>query len=518
MHSLFLVVVLLFSSSVWAVDYPVSVPGVSAGSDGYLYFTGPNGKTTIVYPGLSPNTVSVPASVVPSSSTVAYPSSALTAPLNIPVAGVPPGNQLMTIPSSIVPNVARVASVVVGLARIAGPIGMGINLANLVCSTTNICQLPGQNGQPAPNQFGKNSQYTVKAENYYTNMGTCQAPNYCATDAAVISSLNTAASYAAPFSYIAGHTSYDCSGYGYLQSNCAPRGVHVIPCPTGYTGPDANGVCTGPITVTSPTDTDWTAAISSLTAATSRLSDVVASMQSYGQPVPIDKPVLSPASASAPSTTTVTRDAADNVVTTTTNTTNTTVTPNVDASTTNNVTVNQTTTSIVTNSTGGPVSTTTVTNTVAAPAPAPTVKADIKFPDDYNREVTQQAMKADLDTMKAQDKAYQDSVTADRTDAATKAATLATQLAQVPPLPPPADVSHYGIPTQSQFQPSTIDLASKMPSSTPCSPIMTSIMGRPAALDVCPVVVAVKPMVNWMFIVLGAIAGLLVFLSPTEAV
>lgn len=137
----------------------------------------------------------------------------------------------------------------------------------------------------------------------------------------------------------------------------------------------------------------------------------------------------------------------------------------------------------------------------------------IQFPTDYNREVTQGAIKTDLDALKT----ASDATTADRTDANTKATTLSNTLSTAPPLPAKGDITGYGLPTQSQFSPISADVASHIPSgSGSCSTIPVTIAGVATALDPCPVFNVVHPLVNWMVIVLGVISGLYVFLRPEE--
>lgn len=140
--------------------------------------------------------------------------------------------------------------------------------------------------------------------------------------------------------------------------------------------------------------------------------------------------------------------------------------------------------------------------------------APITFPTDYNREVTQVSIKTDAKT-------YQDAVKADRDAAAVTAATIATTLrvgGAPPPLPPPTDVTGYGFPTKSLFPALSLGLSDKIPAGTACAGIPVTLLGQSTALDPCAVVSAVKPMVNWMIIILGAISGLFVFLKPDEAI
>lgn len=354
---------------VYASEYPVNVPGVSAGSDGKLYFTGPNGRTGPVYSGINSTPITVANPPNAPFSRVEFPFKASTAPLTVPIPAPPGGSassQVMQIPTTISPNAARVAALVVGFARFSGPIGIGLNLANLVCSNTQLCQLPGLNGQPAPNEFGK---FNVPAVPVNTIYGLYGSTVY---DASTFNAAQAKYCYVYNPTYFvkpngcnatpnASICYFECVNSGGATSGTIESVKKTSSCPTGYTGPDQYGVCTGPQTVTTPTDNDWQDSIAKLTALTTKMADMVTGLQDKSQPVPIDKPVLSPSSATAPSQSVVNRDATGNVTNTTTTTTTTTNTPVTNNTTTNTTNITQTTITTVTNNAGDTTSTTTTT-------------------------------------------------------------------------------------------------------------------------------------------------------------
>lgn len=147
------------------------------------------------------------------------------------------------------------------------------------------------------------------------------------------------------------------------------------------------------------------------------------------------------------------------------------------------------------------------------------VSAPVTFPTDYNREATQQEILAKQSLIESEAKTYQEGVKTDRDAAAVTAATLAETLkvgGPPPPIPPPADVSHWGLPTLSMFQSFDLGLTDKIPAGTGCSGIPVTILGQTTSLDPCPVVEGVKPLINWMIIFLGVISGVFVFLKPDE--
>lgn len=321
----------------FASEFPVYVPGVSAVGENLIY-TSRAGISSVVYPSM-----------------------ATTAPLNVPlppVAGVPAGNQLMTIPATISPNVARVAQSVVLLARIAGPVGLGVNLLSILCSETSLCSSASSPSTLVKNSLGGycNTSGSVNPQ-YACGQATCDART---------AEINYPHATYVPKSF--GDTGNivriaECKNDAYWQGVQPGQVVGTV-----YKRLDGSTVSAPPV------EGDFNDAISKLTAATSRMADIVSGLQGQGQPVPIDKPVLSPSSVSSPADTVVNRDAQGNITNTTTTTTTTNSSPVTNNKTENTTNITQTTITTVTNSSGGVTSTT----TKAAEPPKPD-DPDIQF-------------------------------------------------------------------------------------------------------------------------------------------
>jgi len=316
-----------------ATIMPVTVPGVSAVGNELVY-TSRAGVASMVYPTL-----------------------ATSAPLSIPVATmVPPGRQLMVIPASVAVAVPRVASAVVALARLSGPVGLGLTLLPILCQETSICQ-----SSTDPNNFSKLTSQSqpqpaiyrvINSTNYSTALAACQntVDLWCAFPVSGCGQVSVTSETA---------TTIACRGYNSPQVEWkTTTGLKILQsCPAGYTL--TNGVCVSDTPMASPpTEGDWSAAISALTSAVSAMGNIVAGLQSVGQPVPINKPVLSPTSSTSSPTSTVNRDPQGNVINTTSTTTTTNIAPVTNTSTTNTVSVTQITNTTVTNNLGQVTSTT----------------------------------------------------------------------------------------------------------------------------------------------------------------
>lgn len=293
----------------FAAVSPVSVPGVSSNAAGQLIYTSRAGIPSVVYPALST-------------------SSSLSVPVP-PVAGVPPGRQLMVIPTTISPNAVRVGTAVVALARLSGPIGLGINLATLVCSTTQICTSTTNPDEMVISKTTNPYIYGMRGIVRYTASALCEEYRrlYSPADSPSIWAPNVA------------------------DTGCMRNGIN-------WEGYSRSANPNSSVSVGPPTESDWSAAAASLAAATGQLAQIVQALQNQGQPVPVDKPVLSPASATTNPTTTINRDQAGNIVNTTTTTTTTNISPITNTSMTNTVNVTQVTNTTITDSTGAVTSST----------------------------------------------------------------------------------------------------------------------------------------------------------------
>jgi hypothetical protein len=122
------------------------------------------------------------------------------------------------------------------------------------------------------------------------------------------------------------------------------------------------------------------------------MASIVAGLQGLNQPVPIDKPVLSPVSQTSPPLSTVKRDPLGNVINTTTTTTTTNISPVTNNNTTNQVTVNQITNTTVTNANGEVESTTDTTSD-----PAPDDETTIEFDDVPDKDLEKQEIPLTLE-------------------------------------------------------------------------------------------------------------------------
>lgn len=305
-----------------AAEMPVPIPGVSTNAAGELIHTSRAGVTSVVYPSLQ-----------------------TTTPLSVPLppaAGmVQPGKQLMVIPTTISPNVARVASAVIGLARLSGPVGLGLTLLPIVCAETGICS-----SSTAVNQLVKNM-----PGGFYSDFGN-GIPGPLSSPQAVCDARRILLNWSPLF--LISENPTNAGTYHNLPlvrvGRCADSAGNVM----GF----AYQSLDGSVVSVPAVESDLLAATTKLAAATNRMGDIVNGLNSLGQPIPIDKPVLSPVSATTPSETTVNRDSAGNIVNTTTTNTTTNISPVTNTSTTNTVNVTQTTNTTTTGPTGAVTSTT----------------------------------------------------------------------------------------------------------------------------------------------------------------
>lgn len=336
-----------------SAELPVIVPGVtySPPVSGNIY--------------ISPSSISGSGPV-----TITYPSSTINSPIRVPlppVAGVPAGNQLVQIPTTISPNAVRVGAAVVSLARISGPIGLGLNLLSIVCSETSICQ-----SSTDPKALVKNSSPTVGSSSYEMSCGNSATGSevFVQSGSAYLRYVRTPS------------VAHGCSGestgmiYNYcanpVGSGCsydALRLTQNLSLPPASSAPVVDG--------------DFKQAVIKLTGAVSRMGDLVAGLQAQNQPVPVDKPVLQPTSVTSDPVSTVNRDSAGNIINTTTTTVTTNVAPVTNTSTSNTVNVTQVTNTTTTNNLGA----TTSSSTTTAKSPSPD-DPDIQFDqvDDVNLE------------------------------------------------------------------------------------------------------------------------------------
>lgn len=146
------------------------------------------------------------------------------------------------------------------------------------------------------------------------------------------------------------------------------------------------------------------------------------------------------------------------------------------------------------NTTTTPTTTTTTGNT----------GAPLEIPNDYNRESTQQSMNTKIGEIKAD-------ATTDRDQASSRADAIQSDVTQAISSTS-QDASRWtrdglGLPTKDDFQaPSTGSINSALPEDSGCTPIPLSFLGHSLALDVCPVIDVMKPIINWSVMFSAVIA------------
>lgn len=308
---------------------PVPIPGVSA-VGGELFHTSRLGVQTLVYPSLQ-----------------------TTSPLSIPVAGmVPPGRQLMVIPTTITPNAARVGAAVAKLSRLTTPVGLGLTLMPILCAETGICKNQDLDQYEVEGNTAPASATTLWKPQFGGPYNFTTVSNVCGYDL----SLWPSGYECADINETTG--SYKIRTIAPPNTAVSRQAVVERTCPSGYTLTQ-DGLCLSDSPVSHPpTETDWQQAATKLGTALNRMADMISGLQEKNQPVPIDKPVLSPTSETLPSTSTVNRDATGNLTSTTTTTTTINQNPITNNTTTNTTNITITTITNITGPNGEPISTT----------------------------------------------------------------------------------------------------------------------------------------------------------------
>lgn len=260
------------------------------------------------------------------------------------------GPVVSNVPVTVNANVSRVGKAVATFAKRVGPIGTGIAVAQLVCDLSGICSENGSWVKSAGPSIG-----TYEPSCLFVNSGTG-----CIDMGQYIGGSGMESTCAG---YTAGATLNVAQISGVWHAICV--------LPAGYS-PSGGG---------SPTDSDWYSAETVLSSA-----QFISHLSAAGEPVPVDAPVVSPVTLTSSSTDVVNYDSAGNPVSTTTTTTVQQITPAPLVDDPLRVQVDEQTT-VVTKDPSGNVISSSVTNISQAP---------IKFPDDYNREVTQQSVDTTL--------------------------------------------------------------------------------------------------------------------------
>ncbi len=271
-------------------------------------------------------------------------------------------------------DLPRVGASVVGIAKLMGPIGVGISLAQLICSQSKICDSgSGAWQKPADVEVAGFPQ-TLSGNFYWYSPsnspadGSGKYPTATASCSALNAALTISQPSLAPYTWI-------LSGETLSAANCASK--NVLNQTTNYTMTRANGsgcparysliggICeltSGNPTARAVADADWTAAKTALST-----QNMIQPLLDASQPVPVYVPPVVPLISQVIDTTSTTNPDGTRTDTTTTLTT----TDTSSASAPNSYTINETTTTNIYNTSNVLINTTT-TNT---DPPAPVVSS-----------------------------------------------------------------------------------------------------------------------------------------------
>jgi hypothetical protein len=245
----------------------------------------------------------------------------------------------INVPATLAPNLVRAGALVAGLARIAGPIGTGLQIANLICSTTDVCQ-----SSTDPNQYVKRG---LSAPDSAYDCSPFLTGNVISATPIIIDATH----------YRCHVTQSDGQVYDGSQWAISTSVFTRIESPT--------------------TDDDWVKVATKLGTLANNISDLVNYLLQHNQPVPVDNPVLSPSQMTTPSVSTVVRDITGNPLQTITNTT--TIYSNPTNTYNNNMPVTNITYNTVTTTTNNITNDTTTTTTTNPNPPSPPEDTNIDF-------------------------------------------------------------------------------------------------------------------------------------------
>lgn len=305
----------------FATEYPVRIPGISGKQYAFTYAPQPS------------------ANFVP-------PSFTANVPVRVPI--TIDQSPLINVPATISPNLIRVGAAIAGFARITGPIGAGIQIASLICSTTSFCQSPTD-----PSQFYKQDTSTMFPPDGDDAELCSRYVNGWVVESVPVPVSDGAPYFACKFNYADGTTG--------IVGRWPITGTDIVP-----------------VKYLPLTDSDWLTVAQRLASLSNKLAEMVNDLIQQGQPVPVDNPVLSPSQVTTPSVSTIVRDANGNPISTVTNTT--TIYSNPTNTYINEQPVTNITYNIVSTTTDNTTNTTTTTTTTnpnpSSPPPDPTIEFD----------------------------------------------------------------------------------------------------------------------------------------------
>jgi hypothetical protein len=316
---LLFIFLLLYVADSQATEYPVRISGMTGQQYAFTY--SPPAPASFTAPAFTAN---VPVRV----------------PITIDQA------PSINVPATITPNLVRVGALVAGLARVAGPIGTGLQIANLICSTTNVCQ-----SSTDPSQYvNRTSSLPVTA-----NSNPYNCSNF----------LSNGVVSATPIILDARH--YQCQ-ITYYNGMVTTTTIYYL------SASDYPVITT---TETPTTDSDWANVATKLGTLANNVSDLVNYLLQHNKSIPVDNPVLSPSQLTTPSVSTVIRDQTGNPVSTVTNTT--TIYSNPTNTYNNNMPVTNITYNTVTTTTDNITNISTTTTTTNPNPPSPPEDMNIDF-------------------------------------------------------------------------------------------------------------------------------------------
>ena len=261
-------------------------------------------------------------------------------------------------------DLPRVGASVVGFAKLLGPIGVGISLAQLICSQSKICDSGSGTWQKSADAAVAGFPSTLSGNFYWYSPsnspadGSGKYPTATASCAALNAALTISQPSLAPYTWI-------LSGETLSAANCASKNVlnqttnytmtraNNSGCPISYNLVGGQCVLVGNPTPSPASETDWNAAKTALST-----SNLIQPLLDAAQPIPVYvPPVVPPISQVIDTTSTTNPDGTRTDTTTTLTTTDTS-----SASAPNSYTINETTTTTIYNISNEVINTT-VTNT-----------------------------------------------------------------------------------------------------------------------------------------------------------
>lgn len=315
------------------------------------------------------------------------------------------GTKLATVPITVNASIPRLAASVGAFAIKALPYaGVAVALYDVICPLTGFCH---DSAQPSGFSVENSAPDGWTVDNFGIKHAPATLPATSTTPAGAeacawlydgVGATGTTGSGGWCRNYSVGIP--NC-----MVSTCSGSGINQGPyccyasAPAGYTwngGESTTASKTGavpgdntPVGGRDSTNSDRTALATNPVLNT---PSVVSPLAAAGEPVPVDVPIISPVTLPTISSDHVNRDAAGNPTSTTTTSTSQQITPAPLPGDPLRVQTQEQTTVTTKDGGGTIISSSTTTTNIAQTPPA----ATIKFPDDYNREVTQKSVETTL--------------------------------------------------------------------------------------------------------------------------